>query len=143
MNRRHLWICLVTVVALALIVLFLKQNRLKERAESRSCASTITSLGLAARIWASDNNGIAPNDFMSMSNEINATKILVCPADPNRQQAINWAALSPESCSYEILAPGLRDSETNTPFIRCKIHAHLGYLDGTVFDGSRRRGKFD
>jgi hypothetical protein len=50
---------------------------------------------------------------------------------------------TPENCTYEILAPGMRSDDTNIAFLRCTIHGHLGYSDSTVFDGVRRRHKFD
>jgi len=80
---------------------------------------------------------------MCMSNEINTTKILVCVADPKRQPATSWANLTLDNCSYELLSPGLPAIDVNTAILRCKIHGHLGYADGTVFDGVTRRGKYN
>jgi hypothetical protein len=82
-------------------------------------------------------------DFVCMSNEISTTKILVCAADHKRQPATSWANLTPDNCSYELLSPGLSATDTNTAILRCTVHGHLGYVDSTVFDGVRRRGKFD
>jgi hypothetical protein len=76
-----------------------------------------------------------------MSNELIMTKILICPAEHKRQPAASWASFTSENSSYEILVGGLRDGDTNGVFLRCKIHGHLGYADGTVFDGVRRRLK--
>jgi len=114
----------------------------KARAESRSCASAITSICLSAKCWALDHGGFMPVNFISMSNEISAPKILSClPA--RRARTEDWSAFSPENCTYEIVTPGMRIEETNKVFLRCKVHGHLGYSDTTVFDGTRRHGKFD
>ncbi len=115
----------------------------KRRAEALGCASGVTSISLAVRVWAEDNGGVCASNFVCMSNELSTPKILVCPADHRRQSARDWASFTPANCSYEILAPGLRVEDTNTAVVRCKVHGHLGYTDCTVFDGLRRRHKFD
>jgi hypothetical protein len=94
-------------------------------------------------MWAMDNDERLPTDFASMSNEINTTKILVCAADHKRRPATNWASLTLENCSYELLSPGLPATNSDTAVLRCIVHGHVGYLDATVFDGVRRRHKFD
>ena len=83
-----------------------------------------------------------PSNFICMSNEINAPKILSC-VPGRRARTEDWADFRPENCTYEILAPGMRVDDTNTAFLRCTIHGHLGYSDSTVFDGVRRRTKFE
>lgn len=94
-------------------------------------------------MWADDHDGSLPTDFVSMSNEINTTKILVCAADHKRQPATNWTSLTLDNCSYELLSPGLPATNLNTEILRCMVHGHVGYADGTVFDGVRRRRKYD
>jgi hypothetical protein len=101
----------------------------------------MVSIGFAARLWADDHEDQLPSDFLSMSNELIITKILICPGDHLRLKAGNWTAFTSENSSYEIVTPGLRDSDTNGVFLRCKVHGNLGFADGTVFDGARRRLK--
>jgi hypothetical protein len=101
----------------------------------------MVSIGFAARLWADDHEDQLPSDFLSMSNELIITKILICPGDHLRLKAGNWTAFTSENSSYEIVTPGLRDSDTNSVFLRCKVHGNLGFADGTVFDGVRRRLK--
>ena len=94
------------------------------------------------RLWAEDLDGIMATDFLCMSNEISAPKILSCvPARRTRTES--WAEFTPQNCTYELLAPGKRIADTNTPILRCTVHGYLGYYDGTVYDGVRRHGKFD
>ncbi len=82
-----------------------------------------------------------PTNFICMSDEISAPKILSC-VEARRAPTENWADFRSENCTYEILAPGMRVDDTNKAFLRCTIHGHLGSSDTTVFDGTRRHGKF-
>jgi len=94
-------------------------------------------------MWAEDNDGRLPTDFVSMSNEINTTKILACAADHKRRPATSWESFTSDNTSYELLSPGLPATNSDTAVLRCTVHGHMGYLDGTVFDGVRRRGKYN
>jgi len=49
-----------------------------------------------------------------------------------------WDKFDERRCSYEIVNPGISETNPDTVFIRCKAHGHLGYVDGSVFDGKRR-----
>lgn len=143
MSRRRIILYSAGVAcALGVVALLFALSAAKRRAESLGCASSITSICLAAHLWAEDHGGFMPTNFICMSNEISAPKILSCvPA--RRAHTENWADFSPENCTYEILVPGMRVDDTNTAFLRCAIHGHLGYSDSTVFDGVRRRTKFE
>ena len=92
-------------------------------------------------MWADDNGGNYPSNQVTLSNEIIATKILICPADPARHPAANWFSLTSDNSSYEVVASGLSNQAPGAVFLRCKVHGHLGYADGTVFDGAKRRTK--
>jgi hypothetical protein len=143
MSRRRVILFSIGVgCALGIGALLVGLSASKRRAESLQCASAITSICLAAHVWAEDNGGFMPTNFICMSNEISAPKILSCVA-ARRTPTENWADFRPENCTYEILAPGMRVDDTNTAFLRCTIHGHLGYSNSTVFDGVRRRHKFD
>ena len=100
----------------------------------------MSSIGCAARIWADDNSNRLADNFLVMSNELATTKVLICPTDSFHKPAASWTSFTTNNCSYEILRPGMSDVDTNAYF-RCTIHGHLGYADGTVFDGTRRRTK--
>jgi hypothetical protein len=112
----------------------------KRWVKSMNCGNSMCSICFAARVWALDNNGKMPSDFLSMSNELSTPRVLICDADHSRRAAPNWASFTPGLSSYEIV--DLRDGDTNGVFLRCRIHKdHVGYADGTVFDGTRRRTK--
>jgi hypothetical protein len=80
----------------------------KSRAESRACARAVTAICLAAMTWAMDHGGIMPTNILCMSNLVSNPKLL-------------------SGGDYEIVAPGLRMEDTNTVFMRCKVHGNLGY----------------
>jgi hypothetical protein len=132
---------LAAVLLLVVSALVIAAPMAKRKLESVACGNYMASIGCAARLWAGDHDGHLPSDLLSMSNEVIAPKILVCPGDHSRQPSASWATFTPANSSYEIVTPGLRDGDTNGVFLRCKIHGHLGYADATVFDGVRRRKK--
>jgi len=139
MSTRRLIIIAVTLVSLAVLPIVAPSARRKE--ESVRCGNYMASIGCAARLWADDHDNHLPSDLLSMSNEVIATKILICPGDHSRPAAASWATFTAANSSYEIVTPGLRNGDTNGVFLRCKIHGHLGFADATVFDGIRRRSK--
>jgi len=141
--RSRKFIIVATVVAVAFAVGAYATGRAKRWARSMSCGNYMCSICCAARSWAADNSGKMPSDFLSMSNELATPRVLICDADRSRRAASNWASFTPDLSSYEIVALDLRDGDTKGVFMRCRIHKdHIGYADGTVFDGTRRRTKF-
>ena len=142
MRSRKL-IIITALVAVALAAGVYATGRAKRFAQSMSCGNYMCSICFAARSWAFDNNGKMPSDFVSMSNELATPRVLICDADHSRRAPQNWASFTPDQSSYEIVGVNLRDRDTNGIFLRCRIHKnHIGYADGTVYDGIRRRTKF-
>lgn len=106
----------------------------KARALSINCINNLKQFGLAVRLWAQDNQDVYPPNSLSMSNELNTPKLLVCPADTNRVVAKSWAEFSTANSSYEYLTPSAPngDSEPSRVLSRCPIHGHIGLCDGSV-----------
>jgi hypothetical protein len=96
-------------------------------------------LCLADRVWAIDNGDVSPPDVLSMTNEMNTPKILVCPSDTGRQVAKDWASYTSANCSYEYLAPSAGDTEPQRVAFRCPIHGHVGCCDGSVQMGIAKK----
>jgi hypothetical protein len=138
-RKRWTFISVLACVVAGMSVLFLVGQRAKLRAQSMSCASSMVSITCAGRMWAADHGGKFPTDFFSMGNELVTPKVLSCL--PERRTAL-WSTLTPSNCTYEIVSPDVSDTASNSVFIRCTVHGHLGYSDMTVFDGVRRRGKY-
>lgn len=144
MKKRAVIFTLLGFLLIVAVLLCLSTPRLKRYAESMSCGNYMSSIGYGARLWAEDNNNsnhLADN-FLCMSNEFCTPKILICPSDKVRKAADSWALFTTNNCSYEILRPNLPDDDFTNAYFRCTIHGHLGYADGTVFDGTRRRTKW-
>ena len=132
---------LALVVALIAGAFVLALPHLRQRAESVSCGNQMASIALVARFWAEDHDHYLPTNFLCLSNELSTPRLLTCPSDHASPQAVDWSSFGTANSSYEIVSPRVVESDTNSVFFRCKVHGHLGYGDGTVFDGKRRRTK--
>jgi hypothetical protein len=74
-----------------------------------------------------------PPDVVCMSNEMSTTKILVCPGDHNRQQAVDFGSFTMVNCSYEFfLSPQGSDADPTRVLTRCPVHGTIGLYDGSV-----------
>ena len=133
---------MVGTIALGLVIGYSMLQAARAKAVSLNCASSICSISFCAKLYARDHGGIFPTSFTSFLEDLSPPRILRCAADRARPRAENWKEFSEANSSYEIVNPSLREDATNQVFIRCRVHGHLGYPDGRVFDGVRRRGKF-
>jgi hypothetical protein len=105
---------------------------LEERALMIRCVNNLKQLGLAARLWAVDNEDRLPPNLVCMSNEIAATKVLICPADTGRQPAADWASFTLANSSYEFLAANAGDNDPERVLFRCPVHGSVTLCDGSV-----------
>ncbi len=125
-----------------LVVIIPRLSQSLARAQKQNCISGMVSVGLAGRMWSNDHDEHFPRTFTEMSNELSSPKVLICHAAPDaekvREQMRSWVTFDERRSSYEIVNPGASEENTNTIFFRCKIHGHLGYVDDSIFDGSRR-----
>lgn len=109
-----------------------------EKAESILCVKNLKQIGLAARIWANDNNNdVLPSDFVTMKDEETfSPKILACPSDKTKTVAANWNEFNAaNSLSYKMLSPGATPNDPQKVFVRCPYHGHVCLVDGSVQQG--------
>ena len=133
---------------------------------SAACITQLKQIGLAFRMWALDNNDRFPfntstnaggtmelcardNDgydasaaihFQVISNELNSTKLLVCPGDASKQPATGFGKLQAGNVTY-LMRSGTNIDETNPEeiLVRCPIHRHVGLCDGSVKKASGKQ----
>ncbi len=122
---------IAVVVVLGILAFFVLSalSAAKRMARMIACTNNVKQIGLAARIFASDNGGRFPMEipvsdggtrefagfgvvvphFLVISNELSVPKLLVCPAD-TRTAASNFGDLRDWNISYFV---GLDASQTN------------------------------
>lgn len=107
---------------------------LRDRAESIKCVNNLKQIGLAARVYATDNSDTLPADVLAMKAELPTPAILICPADSTRTAAANWDTYSDANLSYEFLGrgPGASEFEPDRVMFRCPFHGNVLLCDGSV-----------
>ena len=101
-------------------------KKAKQRAQAISCLTNLKQVGLGARLWANDHSDKLPTDFPSGWPE----DVTCCPTDRSKR--------------YEILSPGVSESDPTVVYARCPIHDHIVFADGAANEiGSRKLVKRD
>jgi hypothetical protein len=124
----------VVMIPLMAALIWPALAKAKGRAQTVQCVNNMKQVGLAARMWSSDHNAKFPPDFLSMSNELSAPRILICPGDQSKTPAADWSQFDPnQNVSYEFLTPNANENEvlSQTAF-QCPIHGNIGLGDGSV-----------
>lgn len=112
----------------------------RAKAESIRCVNNLKNIGLAARIFATDNGDMYPPDFLSMKNELATPKILHCSSDLAKPEAPDWSQFGPGNSSYEFLSPGLKSPDPSVVLARCSVHGHVCMADGSVQQNPEKYG---
>jgi hypothetical protein len=131
---------LVAGIAMLAALMLPALAKAKSKAQTISCVNNMKQIGLAARIWANDHQDKFPPDFITMSNELNTPRILVCPGDSSKAKALDWSQFNEnENVTYEFLLPNANESKiANEVAFRCPIHGNTGRGDGSVYQGDAR-----
>jgi len=111
----------------------------RAKAQRIACVNNLKQLGLAVRIWETDNGDVFPPDIISMKNEISSPKVLICPTDEGRQPAADWASYSAANVSYQYLAASAAATEPQRVMWVCPIHHNVTLCDGSVQQLSAER----
>lgn len=92
--------------------------------------------GGTRELCRTDSQGIEQNPaptFMVMSNELSTTKILICPNDPTKQLAADFASLSASNISYELrTGPNVTEAHADEILMIDSINGIVLYCDGRV-----------
>lgn len=102
----------IAIIAILAGMLLPALARAKAKAQRISCVNKLKQIGLAFRIFATDNGDLFPMNvaetnggsqefvdnvnliyrhFAVMSNELSTPKVVLCPSDSlNRREALNW-----------------------------------------------------
>jgi prepilin-type processing-associated H-X9-DG protein len=77
-----------------------------------------------------------------MTNELTATKLLICPHDRTKKVATNWANLQTDNITYRFRSgPNVTDTNGNEVLAVCPIDGNTLYCDGHVTEGAKVSGK--
>jgi competence protein ComGC len=113
-------LAILAVIAVAFFLLMPQIIRCKAKPERIKCVNNLKNIGLAFRIFASDNNDQFPPQILAtngidvtslralevfrfLSNELSTPKMLQCPADKQRAAQLpttNFARLTTKNISY-------------------------------------------
>ena len=113
-------------------------QKMKEEGQSMTCVNNMKQIGLAARLWANDHEGVFPQDFISMKDELGTPKILICPGETTATKVTEWPQLNRASISYRFMNSNGNENEPEKVLVTCPIHLHVGLSDGSVHRGHGR-----
>ena len=150
--------CLLLPAVLAALLLPALANA-KAKAQRIECVNHLREIGVAFRIWEGDNadrfpfnvstnqggtlelcardeDGLDENSwlhFQVMSNELATPKILVCPGDPQKSAAPDFADFQAFNVTYQVHS-GTNVTEANPQQVLaiCPIHHNVLFADGSV-----------
>jgi len=88
------------------------------KAELTKCIENMKHVCLAARIWSNEHGDIMPTEFREFEKEL-ATRIPFCPHGQGTTQ-------------YEIVSPGIPETDPSVVYLRCPNHPAVALCDGSV-----------
>ena len=134
-------------------------GKAKAKADRITCVNNLKQIGHGTRQWAMDHGDQFPfnvpaakggtreycertadgfdangfRHFQVLSNELNTPKVLVCPADTSKKEALRSETLDSSNISYLIRSgPQVSEDNPDEVLARCPIDGNTLYCDGQV-----------
>jgi RNA polymerase sigma factor (sigma-70 family) len=101
-----------------------RQRREEEAAAMNLSMYYLLGIYMAGMVWAQDNRGRYPRDFICTSNGLSTPIILRCPSDKARLTPQTWEQAAAGNISYPLVSPGT-DPKEGKVYAWCPIH-HQG-----------------
>lgn len=129
----------VPVLAILAGLLLPALAKAKSKAQAIQCINNLKQLGIACRLYSSENEDRYPKSWEEIEAEIGGTsnlRVFVCPADKAGGNSRSFAEASASSSYVYELSGGVH---TNASAIvtQCPIHGHVLYVDGSVIQGQQ------
>ena len=110
-------------------------SRQTSKAKVIQCVRNLMQIGLARRIYATENNDQFPEDWKSLKKYLGGSPVLmVCPSDKSHlNPSSNWEDFDFKNTSYEYISPGGGiEVDLSTVVFYCTVHRNIALADGSV-----------
>lgn len=148
-RKLNTWIIVLVILAcLSLPVLAILAGLLlpalakaKSKAQSIQCINNLKQLGLACRLYSSENEDRSPKSWEEIEAEIGGAsnlRVFVCPSDKAGGHAHSFAEATTSSSYVYELSGGVHTNASDI-VTQCPIHGHVLHVDGSVIQGQQSR----
>jgi hypothetical protein len=107
-------------------------KEIKRQVGTGMCVGNLMAVGRAMQVHAIDH-GTYPEQLLNLRTVLKRPEKLWCSGDTNRTAATNWSGTTLDNISFELLQPnGTEDENQQRAVMRCPVHSHEWWGDGSV-----------